>query len=105
MEAARSEGRLRTNSFVKLRRTIGVEQEVRTDVQDLGDANGMLSNRSYFRNEAHELIKRGVIPNDEGWSGWLGQYQKTVHEESLDLIRGMHADQELGRRRRIELER
>jgi type IV secretory pathway VirD2 relaxase len=36
MEAARSQGRLRTNAFVKLCRIIGFDQEPRTAIQDLG---------------------------------------------------------------------
>jgi hypothetical protein len=100
MEAARSEGGLRTNSFVKLRRIIGVDQESRTDVQDLGDANAMLSNRHHFRNEARELIKHGLIPSDEGWGGWMGRYQKIMRHEAVDLKRRQQAGQERDRRRR-----
>jgi type IV secretory pathway VirD2 relaxase len=104
MEAARSEGRLRTNSFVKLRRIIGVDQESRTELQDLGDANTMLLSRHHFRNEVRQLIKCGMIPNDEGWGGWLGQYQKAMRREALDLAQ-WQIGRERGRQQRRDVER
>ena len=44
---------------------------------------------------ARELLKRGIMPTEDGWGGWLGKYQaalcRTVHEiekgEERDLIR------------------
>ena len=26
------------------------------------------------------LIRRGIIPQDDGWSGWLGRYQKALRD-------------------------
>jgi hypothetical protein len=105
MEMARSQGRLRTNAFVKLRRIIGVNKETLTEARNLGDANAMLLNRHHFRNEARQLIKRGIIPNDDGWGGWLGQYQKTMRQEALDLTRSNQAGRECDRQRPLDFER
>jgi len=78
MEAARSEGQLRTNSFVKLRRILSDDGAASTDIQELGDAHSLLTNRGHFRTEAQRLMSRGIIPTADGWGGWLGEYQRTL---------------------------
>jgi hypothetical protein len=71
MEEARSNGEVRTNSFVRLRR-INTEGRPIIDVQDLGDAIALLKNRSLLREKARALVKEGIIPaQEEGWGvGW-----------------------------------
>jgi type IV secretory pathway VirD2 relaxase len=102
MEAARSQGQLRTNSFVKLQRILSDDHGASTDVQELGDADSLLTNRGHFRSEAQRLMKRGIIPTEEGWGGWLGEYQRT-------LRRAAHAVEEprpaKERRRHLDLGR
>jgi len=34
---------------------------------------------------AQKLIKRGVIPTEDGWGGWLGRYQAALRETALRL--------------------
>ena len=80
MEMARSQGGLRTNSFVRLRRIFGITGEPMVDVQEAGDSEKLLGSRSHFEAEAQKLIKRGIIPTDDGWGGWLGKYQTNLCE-------------------------
>ncbi len=79
IEEARSRGELRVKSFVWLRR-----QRRGMEIDDLGDAEKLLSNRHYLNQAAREYLKRGVLPNEDGWGGWLGRYQAalcgTAHE-------------------------
>jgi hypothetical protein len=90
---ARAQGLLRPNSFVRLRR--GLIDDV--DVQDLGDSEALLANRRHFESQAQRLLKRGVVPTDDGWGGWLGQYQKALVKAAVEL--------EVGRRKERGLER
>jgi type IV secretory pathway VirD2 relaxase len=102
MEAARSQCQLRTNSFVRLRRVLLDDGGASTDIQELGDADSLLTNRGHFRSEAQRLMKRGTIPTEQGWGGWLGDYQRT-------LRRAAHAMEEhrpnKERERRLDLGR
>lgn len=80
MEMARSQGGLRTNSFVRLRRIFGITGEPMVDVQEAGDSEKLLGSRSHFEGEAQKLIKRGIQPTEDGWGGWLGKYQSNLCE-------------------------
>ena len=81
MEDARSRGELRVNSFVRLRKRPG---SAILDAKDLGDAQGLLKNPRHLMETARELFKRGVVPTEDGWGGWLGQYQAAVCRSALE---------------------
>ncbi len=74
MEEARNHGKLRTNSFVRLRKLF-VDGEPVMEIDDLGDSEAVLANKSRMQQTARALIKRGIIPQEDGWGGWLGRYQ------------------------------
>jgi type IV secretory pathway VirD2 relaxase len=80
MDMVRSQGGLRTNSFVRLRRMFGITGQPVVDVQEAGDSEKLLGSRSHFEVEAQKLIKRGIQPTDDGWGGWLGKYQSNLCE-------------------------
>jgi type IV secretory pathway VirD2 relaxase len=77
MELLRADGELRTNSFLRLRR-LAVDGEPVFDIQDLGDSERLLKNRALMRENARALLKRGVVPTEDGWGGWLGRYQTAL---------------------------
>jgi hypothetical protein len=77
IEEARSSGGLRTNSFVRLRKLFVVGQPI-LDVHEFGDAEQFLKNRSVLRENARALLKRGLVPTENGWGGWLGRYQAAL---------------------------
>ena len=79
LEAARSQGGLRTNSFVRLRKLFA-EGHPALKVDELGDSESILRNKGYLRETAQRLIRRGIVPQEDGWNGWLGRYQKAVAE-------------------------
>ena len=68
MEDARSRGELQTNSFVRLRK-LPVDRVLMLDVIDLGDAEMLLNNPSHLRENARQLVKRGIMPTEDGWGG------------------------------------
>ncbi len=74
LEHARSCGKLRVNFFVRLRKQLENGRPV-LDVEDLGDADALLGNKLHFESKARALVKRGIIPTEDGWGGWLGLYQ------------------------------
>lgn len=82
MEEARSAGRLKPNSFVQMRRQRSGGGPA-LKVRDLGDATAILRNKTFLRSSAQKLRRQGVIPSEEGWGGWLGQYQSALREAAL----------------------
>ena len=44
-----------------------------------------LRNKLHLREAARQLIRRGIIPRDDGWSGWLGRYQKALQDAAMTL--------------------
>jgi len=86
MEAARNSGGLKTNSFVRLRNLFKEGQTI-LDIDEFGDAESILRNKLHFRETARQLARRGIIPQDDGWSGWLGRYQKALAGAAITLER------------------
>lgn len=83
MEEARNRGGLRTNAFVRLRkRSIGGESVM--EIDEFGNADAISRNESYLRRTAQALIKRGIIPDENGWGGWLGRYQAALRGAALE---------------------
>jgi hypothetical protein len=83
MEEARSRGKLRANSFVRLRKQFENGRPV-LEVEDFGDAEGVLRHKRHLGDRARAFLAHGIVPPDDGWGGWLGRYQaalvKTVAE-------------------------
>ena len=79
IEAARSGGGLRTNAFIRLR-SESVNGQPKLRIAELGDAESILRNKQHFRERARRLAQRGIMPQDEGWEGWLGRYQKALRD-------------------------
>ena len=77
MEEARGRGELRRNAFVRLRKIL-IDEEPTLQVEDLGNAEALLRDRRHFETKAHELLSKGILPAEQGWGGWLGQYQRAV---------------------------
>jgi type IV secretory pathway VirD2 relaxase len=84
IEQARAQGRLRTNSFVRLRRLF-VDGAPSLEAEDLGRADDILKNRRHLIDTAHKLMKRGIIPVEDGWGGWLGKYQAALHDAAGEI--------------------
>ncbi len=84
IEAARNRGGLRTNAFIQLRRsTVGGPPAL--EIEDLGDAEAILHDKRQVREIGQRLIRRGIIPQDDGWAGWLGRYQKALRDAVTTL--------------------
>ena len=79
MEEARSRGSLKTNHFVRLQKQF-VNGQPLLQVDDFGDANELLKDKVFLAASAQRLLRRGMIPSEEGWNGWLGSYQKAVYQ-------------------------
>jgi type IV secretory pathway VirD2 relaxase len=95
MDRLRAEGRLRTNSFLQLRRITASGQPA-ISVRDLGDSEKVLKNRTLLGENAGALLKRGIIPTEDGWGGWLGRYQAALAVLSKEMVHG--AEDQLARR-------
>jgi hypothetical protein len=84
MEAARNRGSLRTNSFIRLRK-LNIEGRPAMEIDDMGDSEAILRNKRHLHETAQRLIRRGLIPKEEGWNGWLGRYQKAIQAAAANL--------------------
>jgi hypothetical protein len=84
MEELRSQRGLQTNSFIQLRKFSTVRGPV-VKIKDMGDSEAVLRNKAHFRETALEMIRRGVYPQDRGWNGWLGRYQKALVDAAFAL--------------------
>jgi len=104
MEEARSRGELRTNSFVRLRK-LSLGGTPMIEVNDLGDAERLLTNRGHLGEIAREFLKRGIMPTEAGWGGWLGKYQaalcKTAREIEVGKERNLVRSQQRKRDRSV----
>jgi len=84
MEEARSRGELRTNSFVQLRK-VALDGALTLDFNDLGDAERLLTNPRHLGEKARDLLKRGIVPTEDGWGGWLGKYQAALCKTTREI--------------------
>jgi type IV secretory pathway VirD2 relaxase len=83
IEEARNQGKLSVKNFVRIEKRFAKKKPT-LHVDDLGDANALLQNSSYFHKEAEILIRRGIHDVQPVWGGWLGQYQTKLQNELRD---------------------
>jgi hypothetical protein len=93
MEQLRADGELRTNSFLRIRRLPGDGEPV-LDVQDLGDSEKALQNRTLLGENAMAMLKRGIVPTEDGWGGWLGRYQAALAKTGHEIIQNREIQSE-----------
>jgi type IV secretory pathway VirD2 relaxase len=87
---ARGRGELRTNSFVRLLK----RQGGRMSIDDLGDAERLLSNPHYLNQAAREHLKRGSLAADDSWGGWLGRYQAALAKAKTEIEQCRESNQQ-----------
>ena len=80
IEEARNQGKLAVNDFVRIEKRFAKKKPI-LHVDDLGCANALLQNSSFFHKEAEILIRRGIHDVQPVWGGWLGQYQRKLQSE------------------------
>jgi len=49
----------------------------------MGDSEALLRNNGKLRQL--RLLRRGIIPQDDCWAGWLGRYQKALRDAVITL--------------------
>ena len=86
IEEARRQGKLAVQNFSRIEKRFAKKKPT-LHVDDLGDANALLQNSSYFHKEAELLLRRGIRDVQPVWGGWLGQYQTKLRTELRDLDR------------------
>jgi type IV secretory pathway VirD2 relaxase len=99
MDDARSRGNLRTNSFVRLRKAF-VDGEPVLEIEDFGDSEALLRNGAHLKQTARTLINRGLVPDEDGWGGWLGRYQAALRRTALEELALVQRKEKLGAVRR-----
>jgi hypothetical protein len=84
VEEARSRGELRPNSFARFRRTFA-DRGPALVIEDLGDSEALVKDPGRLEATAKALIKRGILPTEDGWGGWLGRYQTALLRAAKEL--------------------
>lgn len=84
IEAARARGGLRTNAFIQLR-NLTVDGHTVLEIEDMGDSEALLRNNRKLHQIGQRLMRAGFVPEDEGWNGWLGRYQKALRDAATIL--------------------
>ncbi len=98
MEELRSQRGLQTNSLIRLRKFSTARGPV-VEIKDMGDSETILTNKAHLRETAREMIRRGIYPQDGGWNGWLGRYQKALVDTAFALEQEKAKDRERRRSR------
>jgi type IV secretory pathway VirD2 relaxase len=96
--AARSQGKLRANSFVRFQRMFGDDGRPVVETIDRGDADRLLKNRSRLRDH---IASGSELPPQAGgpWSGWLGKYSATLAQIRTETPPSEHTRSEQRRGR------
>jgi hypothetical protein len=84
VERARARGELKPNAFTRFRRT-SIERGPPLEIEDLGDADALVNSHGRLEATAKALIKRGILPAEDGWGGWLGRYQSALRRAAMEL--------------------
>jgi type IV secretory pathway VirD2 relaxase len=98
MEELRSRRGLQINSLIRLRKLSTVRGPV-VEIKDMGDSEAILGNKAHLRETAREMLGRGVYPQDGGWNGWLGRYQKALVDTAFELEQEKAKERERRRNR------
>jgi hypothetical protein len=80
---ARARGEMRPGSFVRLRRAS--EEGLDLQIEDLGDAEALVSSPDRLSATAAALLDRGIAPSEDGWTGWLGRCQAALRQAATGL--------------------
>jgi hypothetical protein len=87
---ARAAG-LKTGNFIELTSTPfvaddGVER-VRVKFRSLGDSCSLLTDKTFLTKEVQRIFETtGTVPTEQGFGGWLGDFQRTLCSTAQDLV-------------------
>jgi hypothetical protein len=84
VQEARARGELKPNSFARFSR-VPMDGEPALAVEDLGDSEAIVNTRGRLEATARALIKKGILPAEDGWGGWLGRYQRALRRTAMEL--------------------
>ncbi len=100
IDDVRSQGGLRANSFIRLRKLFANGQ-MGVEIKDFGNADAILSDRQHLREKVEHLASLGDTPQEDGWSGWLGKFQSAVCAEA-EMLAEKHRGRLATRRNSME---
>jgi hypothetical protein len=84
IERVRAAGGLSVNSYARLSQS-STDGKSWLNVEDCGDAEILLRDKGRLRATAAALLKKGILPTQDGWGGWLGRYQAALNEAAREL--------------------
>jgi hypothetical protein len=87
IESARHQRKLASDSFVRIDPHRTNDKTV-LHITDLGSSEQLLNNAQQIRNRAQLLVKRGIVPGENGWAGWLGRYDARLTRTVQEILEG-----------------
>jgi hypothetical protein len=85
IESARHQRKLAPNAFIRITPRSANGRTLLLIV-DLGSADQLLNNTEDMRNRAQALMKRGIVPVENGWAGWLGRYENRLTHAFQEIL-------------------
>jgi hypothetical protein len=87
---ARAAG-LKPGNFIELTstsfRAADDTARVRVRFRSLGNAHTLLADKSFMAKEVHRIVETTAeIPTQQGFAGWLGDYQRALRNTAHDLV-------------------
>ena len=83
MEEARSRGKLRANSFIRLQKQFENGRPA-LEIEDSGDSERVLRNKRHLGEKVKTFAVHGIVAPEDGWGGWLGRYQAAVKRAATE---------------------
>ena len=97
IETARRAGKLAINSFVRLEKRFA-QGFPHIEISDYGDANALLENRTFLKEQSESPVGRGTPGDPKAWGGWLGQYYAGLRA-SIEVRRALARTEKAPRQR------
>lgn len=97
IEEARRACKLAVNRFVRLEKRF-TEGFQHIEISDYGDANALLENRTFFKEQSESQVGRATLGEPKAWGGWLGQYYAGLRA-SIELGRALARTEKAPRQR------
>lgn len=91
IESARRQRKLAPDSFVRIN-PHSANGKTFLAIADLGLAEQILNDAHHIQNRAQVLTKRGIVPDENGWAGWVGRYDARLTHAAQQILTGQQRE-------------
>ena len=91
IESARARRKLAPDSFIRIN-PHSANGKTFLAIADLGLAEQILNDAHHIQNRAQALTKRGIVPAENGWAGWVGRYDTRLTRAAQQILTGQQRE-------------